>query len=124
MCECLTFLQPSDAIVIVCSDLNFPSINLNGDKSMLLNDSSCTGLFLKYFYDNDMFQFVDEPIRGLVIFLILYYVMITMLSVILRPLIPSVLVIIAWLALVSSVVPCLTILQLLITISIELIGIV
>ena len=30
---------------------------------MLLNDSSCTGLFLKYFYDNDMFQFVDEPTR-------------------------------------------------------------
>jgi len=63
LCECLTVLQPSDSTVIICGDLNFPSINWNGDNSMLLNDSSCTGLFLKYFYDNAMFQFVDEPTR-------------------------------------------------------------
>jgi hypothetical protein len=31
---------------------------------MLLNDSTCTGLFLKYFYDNAMLQFVDaQPTR-------------------------------------------------------------
>lgn len=63
LCECLTILQPSDSTVIVCGDLNFPSINWKGDNSKLLNDSSCTGLFLKYFYDNAMFQFVDEPTR-------------------------------------------------------------
>jgi len=63
LCESLTVLQPSDSTVIICGDLNFPSINWNGDNSMLLNDSSCTGLFLKYVYDNAMFQFVNEPTR-------------------------------------------------------------
>jgi hypothetical protein len=63
LCDCLTVLQPPDSTVIMCGDLNFPSINWNGDNSMLLNDSSCTGVFLKYFYDNAMFQFVDEPTR-------------------------------------------------------------
>jgi len=40
LCYCLTVLQPSDLTVIMCGDLNFPSINWNGDNSMLLNDSS------------------------------------------------------------------------------------
>ena len=64
MCECLSSLYPPNGAVIICGDFNFPTITWSIDNCLNCSNSTCTGIFLEFFYTHGLRQLVTEPTRG------------------------------------------------------------
>ena len=63
MCDCLNSLYPPNGSAIICGDFNFPSIDWSTDNCLYCSKSTCSGIFLEFYYAHGMRQIVTEPTR-------------------------------------------------------------
>jgi hypothetical protein len=63
MCECIEFLYPIDATVLLCGDFNLPCIDWSNIDISLHTRSSCSGIFVNLFVKLALHQFVSDYTR-------------------------------------------------------------
>ena len=63
LCACVDSLMPSNGSIILCGDLNFPSIDWSVVNIRDCNRNTCTGIFLELCHNHGLHQFVDFPTR-------------------------------------------------------------
>ena len=63
MCECIESLYPNNSTVIVCGDFNLPNINWTNIDVSVINNPTCSGIFLSLFLKYAFNQYVSEPTR-------------------------------------------------------------
>ena len=61
MCNCITDLSPPNIIFVIVGDFNLPSIDWSADNCLKCSDVSCTGVFLNFYYNLGLTQFVSKP---------------------------------------------------------------
>ena len=59
MCNCITDLSPPNIIVVIFGDFNLPSIDWSADNCLKCSDVSSTGVFLNFYYNLGLTQFVS-----------------------------------------------------------------
>jgi hypothetical protein len=63
LCDCISSLYPANSAVILCGDFNFPNIDWSVNNCLRCSNSTCSGLFLEFFYNHGLQQFVSSPTR-------------------------------------------------------------
>ena len=61
MCNCITDLSPLNIIVVIVGDFNLSSIDWSADNCLKCSDVSCTGVFLNFYNNLGLTQFVSKP---------------------------------------------------------------
>ena len=56
-------MYPSNSTVLLCGDFNFPAIKWDNNHNILSNTNTASGIFLDFFYNNALTQFVTQPTR-------------------------------------------------------------
>jgi hypothetical protein len=65
LCNCLNCLCPANGtVIIICGDINFPTIDWSIDNSLNCVNTSSSGVFLEFYYYHDLQQLVTEATRG------------------------------------------------------------
>ena len=63
LCNCIELLLPKTGTILICGDLNFPSIDWSFNCSINCCSYTCTGIFLNFVYKHGLVQLVKEPTR-------------------------------------------------------------
>ena len=63
MCNCIEYLYPNNATVLVCGDFNSPNVKWNDSDISFSCKSTCSGTFVNLFVKFAFSQFVSEPTR-------------------------------------------------------------
>ena len=63
LCDCINGLYPDNSTVIICGDFNLPCIDWSIDNCSKCRDTTCSGVFLEFFYTHGLQQLVDSPTR-------------------------------------------------------------
>jgi hypothetical protein len=63
LCACISELYPDNSTVILCGDLNLPNIDWSSENCSKSNNSTCSGVFLEFFYMRGLRQLVECPTR-------------------------------------------------------------
>ncbi len=63
LCDCIDCVYPNNCPVIICGDLNCPYIDWSADNCSLCSNLTYSGVFLEFYYNHGLHQYVNLPIR-------------------------------------------------------------
>jgi hypothetical protein len=63
LCDCIDKLFPVNSPALICGDFNLPMIDWSLDNCSLCSDSTCSGIFLDFYYNHGLCQCVTTPTR-------------------------------------------------------------